>query len=68
LLAELARIATERGYRRLDWAVLDWNTPAQGFYRSLGAAPLEDWTTWRLTGPALPALAARAAGSPEPGT
>lgn len=56
LLAELARIATERGYQRIDWAVLDWNSSAQAFYRSLGAEPMADWTTWRLTGPALPAL------------
>jgi GNAT superfamily N-acetyltransferase len=53
LLTELARIAVERGYGRVEWAVLDWNEPAQGFYRSLGAAPQDDWTTWRLTGPAL---------------
>jgi GNAT superfamily N-acetyltransferase len=50
LLTELARIAVERGYGRVEWAVLDWNEPAQGFYRSLGAAPQEDWTVWRLTG------------------
>lgn len=56
LLAELARTAVTRGYGRLDWAVLDWNTPAQDFYSSLGAAPMQDWTTWRLTGPALSAL------------
>jgi GNAT superfamily N-acetyltransferase len=58
LLCELARIATERGYQRLDWAVLDWNTPAHAFYRSLGALPSDEWTGWRVEGPALGALAA----------
>ena len=56
LLAELARIAVERGYGRLEWSVLDWNEPAQNFYTSLAARPMEEWTTWRLEGPALPAL------------
>jgi GNAT superfamily N-acetyltransferase len=56
LLRELARIAVERGYGRVDWAVLDWNTDAQEFYTSLGARPMDEWTTWRLTGDALPAL------------
>lgn len=56
LLAELARIAVERGYGRVEWAVLNWNTDAQGFYTSIGAEPMEEWTTWRLTGPALPTL------------
>ena len=50
LLTELARIAVERGYGRVEWSVLDWNTDAQGFYRSLGATPQDEWTTWRLTG------------------
>ncbi len=58
LLAELARIALERGYERVDWAVLDWNTPSQEFYRSLGAFPTEEWTGWRLTGDELAAFAA----------
>ncbi|MDQ1696334.1 MAG: hypothetical protein QOJ03_1687 [Frankiaceae bacterium] len=53
LLSELARIAVADGCGRVEWAVLDWNEPAQGFYRSLGAAPQEEWTTWRLTGDAL---------------
>ena len=56
LLTELARIAVERGYGRVEWAVLDWNAPAHGFYRSLGAAPQDNWTVWRLTGDALSAL------------
>jgi GNAT superfamily N-acetyltransferase len=57
LLAELARICVERGYPRLEWWVLDWNTPARGFYESLGAAGMDEWTVHRLTGPALAALA-----------
>ena len=57
LLREVARIATERGCARMEWLVLDWNRPAIDFYRSLGAAPLEEWTTFRIAGPALRALA-----------
>ncbi|HUZ35303.1 MAG TPA: GNAT family N-acetyltransferase [Streptosporangiaceae bacterium] len=57
LLAELARICVERGYRRLEWWVLDWNSPARAFYESLGAVPMDEWTVHRLTGPALDALA-----------
>jgi GNAT superfamily N-acetyltransferase len=53
LLTELARIAIAHQCGRVEWAVLDWNEPAQGFYRSLGAEPMEPWTTWRLTGAAL---------------
>lgn len=53
LLRELARVCAERGYHRLEWSVLDWNTQAIGFYRSLGAGPQDDWTTFRLTGDAL---------------
>jgi len=60
LLAELARICVERGYGRLEWSVLDWNAPAIGFYASLGAVPMDEWTVNRLTGPALLALAAAA--------
>jgi GNAT superfamily N-acetyltransferase len=59
LLASLAAVARDNGYSRLEWAVLDWNEPAIGFYRSLGAEPMDEWTTWRLTGDALHALAAR---------
>jgi GNAT superfamily N-acetyltransferase len=62
LLAELARICAERGYRRLEWAVLDWNTPAIGFYRSAGAAAMDDWTVFRLAGQALLGLASQAPG------
>ena len=57
LLAELARTCTARGYSRLAWWVLDWNEPAVGFYRSLGAAPQDEWTTFRLDGGALVRLA-----------
>jgi GNAT superfamily N-acetyltransferase len=58
LLAALAALCVERGYGRLDWAVLDWNEPTIGFYRSLGALALDDWKTFRLTGQALANLAA----------
>ncbi|TCR21301.1 GNAT family N-acetyltransferase [Streptomyces sp. BK205] len=53
LLTELARICVDRGYQRLEWAVLDWNTPAIDFYESLGARPQTDWTVYRLTDEAL---------------
>ena len=48
LLETLTAIAAERGYGRVEWAVLDWNTPAQDFYRSLGARPMDEWTVWRV--------------------
>lgn len=57
LLAALARLARERGCARLEWAVLDWNEPAIRFYRALGAVPMDEWTTYRLTGEALARLA-----------
>ena len=60
LLAELARICVERGYGRFEWWVLDWNTPAIDFYRSIGAEPMDEWTVQRVTGDALTALAAQA--------
>ena len=53
LLQQVAQIADERGCQRMDWAVLDWNTPAIAFYKSLGAEPLDDWTTMRLSADAL---------------
>ena len=56
LLCRLAAIAMERGCGRLEWAVLDWNESAIGFYKKLGAAAQSDWTTYRLTGDALSAL------------
>ena len=58
LLAELARICVEHGYGRLEWSVLDWNSPARRFYESLGSVVMDEWTVHRLTGPALRALAA----------
>ena len=57
LLVELARIAVSRGWTRFEWWVLDWNEPAQGFYRSVGARPEDDWTVWRVDGDALAQLA-----------
>ncbi|MCP8467796.1 GNAT family N-acetyltransferase [Pseudomonas sp. ZM23] len=60
LLTELARLAVERGCGRLEWSVLDWNEPAIGFYRSLGALPQDEWTVYRLTGAALHDLAGKA--------
>ncbi len=57
LLAELAALCIERGYGRLEWSVLDWNVPALGFYSSLGATAMDQWTVHRLTGQALAALA-----------
>jgi len=57
LLSELARICTQRGYPRLAWWVLDWNEPSIGFYRSLGAVPQNEWTTFRLDDEALVRLA-----------
>ncbi|MEU8468242.1 GNAT family N-acetyltransferase [Streptomyces sp. NPDC029006] len=57
LLAELARICVERGYERLEWAVLNWNRPAIGFYEALGARPQDEWTVYRLTDGALAGLA-----------
>ncbi len=52
----LATIARQRGYSRLDWNCLDWNTPSINFYLSLGAHPLNQWTTYRLTDEALAKL------------
>lgn len=57
LLERLARIAVERGCGRLEWAVLDWNVDAIGFYKRLGATPNADWTVYRLAGEALRSLA-----------
>jgi RimJ/RimL family protein N-acetyltransferase len=57
MLVHLARIAQERQCGRLEWAVLDWNEPAIQFYKKLGAGPMDEWTTFRLTGDALQRLA-----------
>ena len=56
LLKKLAQIAVERGCGRLEWSCLDWNSPSIDFYRSLGAIPMDDWTTYRLTGETLKKL------------
>jgi GNAT superfamily N-acetyltransferase len=56
LLAELARICADRGYGRLEWSVLDWNTPSIEFYQAIGAEAMDEWTVYRLAGPALRAL------------
>ena len=53
LLTTLAGVAAEHGYARVEWSVLDWNAPSIAFYRSLGAEPMDGWTVFRLTGPAL---------------
>jgi GNAT superfamily N-acetyltransferase len=58
LMVRLAQIAVERGCGRFEWSVLDWNTPAIDFYRSLGAVGMDDWTVQRVSGDALHALAA----------
>jgi GNAT superfamily N-acetyltransferase len=61
LLAHLARLAKERNCGRLEWAVLNWNEPSIKFYKALGAAPMNDWTVFRLTGDALDELAGQRA-------
>ena len=53
LLKRLAAIAVERGCGRLEWSCLDWNAPSIAFYKSMGAAPLDEWTVYRLTGETL---------------
>ncbi|WP_054815156.1 GNAT family N-acetyltransferase [Nocardia arizonensis] len=58
LLAALAAEAVDRGYGRVDWSVLTWNAPSIAFYESIGAVHQREWTGYRLTGPALRALAA----------
>ncbi|MDR0951498.1 MAG: GNAT family N-acetyltransferase [Oscillospiraceae bacterium] len=57
IMRKLARTAQERGYGRFEWACLDWNEPSIAFYRSLGAEPMGDWTTYRLSVEALHKLA-----------
>ena len=57
MLSYLARLAKERNCGRLEWWVLDWNKSAIGFYESLGAEPMSDWTVYRITGEALDKLA-----------
>ena len=57
LLRELARECVNAGYTRLTWAVLDWNADAIGLYEAIGGKPLSDWISYRVSGPALSALA-----------
>ena len=59
LLSTLANICIERGYGRLEWWVLDWNTPARGFYESIGAQALTEWIPYRVTGADLAKLASQ---------
>ncbi|WP_371030957.1 N-acetyltransferase family protein [Pseudoclavibacter sp. JSM 162008] len=56
LLGSLAQECVAKGYRRLEWSVLKWNEPSIGFYRTLGAFPMNEWDTFRLTGDPLRAL------------
>lgn len=56
LLRELARLCAERGYARIEWSVLEWNTPSIAFYDALGAVPMDEWVGYRLSGPALRSL------------
>lgn len=60
LLVHLAKICVERGYARMQWSVLDWNTPSIDFYKSLGGVMLNDWTLCRVSGDALKKLAGQA--------
>ena len=59
LFLHLAQLAHAKGCGRMEWAVLDWNTPAIDFYKSLGATPMSEWTTFRLTRDSLARLAIR---------
>ncbi|HEY2785027.1 MAG TPA: GNAT family N-acetyltransferase [Fimbriiglobus sp.] len=58
LFIALAKLAVERDFGRLEWAVLDWNEPAIGFYKKLGARVMDEWTTFRLQGEAIRKLVA----------
>ena len=57
LLKQLAKIAVERGCGRLEWWCLDWNAPSIDFYKSMGAVPMDEWTTFRIAGETLTDLA-----------
>ena len=63
LFTRLAALAVERGCGRLEWSVLDWNEPAIGFYRRMGAEPMSEWTVFRLSGEALERAGAVREGS-----
>lgn len=60
MLQHLAGLCGQRGYGRMEWAVLDWNEPAIEFYKGLGASPLNDWSMFRLAGSALAKLGEKA--------
>ncbi len=62
LLTAIARLAVERDCGRIEWSVLDWNAPSIAFYRSLGATPKDEWTTFRLEREAIEALAEKGSG------
>jgi GNAT superfamily N-acetyltransferase len=62
LLRTLAEVCVEQGYSRLEWSVLDWNTPSIDFYRAAGAVPMDEWTVFRLTDGALRTFAAARRG------
>ncbi|HKI19474.1 MAG TPA: GNAT family N-acetyltransferase [Isosphaeraceae bacterium] len=66
LLAAVAKLAVERGCGRLEWSVLDWNAPAIGFYRALGARPMDEWTVYRIDDEPLRRLAEKAPYRAEP--
>ena len=66
MLQRIAAIAVERNCGRMEWSVLDWNGPAIGFYRNLGAVPMDEWTVFRLTGDALARLGGADGDSSSP--
>jgi GNAT superfamily N-acetyltransferase len=66
LLVHLARIAVERGCGRMEWSVLDWNTPARDFYFKLGAVAMDEWTVFRMTPEAFERLAREGDGAAAP--
>lgn len=68
LLASLAAIASDRGYARFEWSVLDWNQPSIDFYAAMGAVAMDGWMVYRLDGEALATAAALARRHPEPGS
>ena len=65
LLGHLAKLTLARGCERLEWSVLDWNVGAIGFYHSVGAEPMSDWTVYRLSGDALETLGATRPGEED---
>ncbi|MEV7662357.1 GNAT family N-acetyltransferase [Paenarthrobacter sp. NPDC089316] len=65
LLQYLAATAVERGYARVEWSVLNWNEPSINFYKNLGAFPMEEWSTFRLTGEALEEFGTKAGTAQE---